>query len=133
MSDCTRVQEIAVVEAGEGRCRIEARLLPVGDHLSITVTGGEAHIGAVALAEPYPSRTDPEKISASVSIITRTTHKEDDIARRVSSRVTSAARVPVLVCCGIHLDRITGDEIEKIHQNVELLIENIILKISGDD
>ncbi len=41
----------------------------------------------------------------------RTTHKEDAIAREMASGLVSALNVPVLVCCGIHIENITADEI----------------------
>ena len=114
--------EMTHVETGEGRCHIRARVLPMGDNLIIAVTGGKAHIGAAALGEPYSSRTGQENTRASVSVLTRISHKEDAIAGHIASRLASILDVPVLVCCGIHLDNITPDEIKEINRNAETLI-----------
>ncbi len=123
--------DVPVLEAGEGRCRIQARILPMGDHLLVAVTGGEAHIGAAALAEPYTSRKGPGNTGVSLSVLTRTTHKEDAIAREMAFGLASAGKVPVLVCCGIHVDDITPVEVEEINRNADTLLEKITAALNS--
>jgi gallate decarboxylase subunit D len=122
-------RDINILEEGEGRCRLHARLIPMGDHLLVTLSGGKAHIGAVSLAEPNSPGNHSVSKSASVSTLTRTNHKEDVIARNTASNISSHLGIPVLVCCGIHLDEITVDEIEDINRNAMRLQEKIIESI----
>lgn len=113
-------------EIGEGRTLISARVVPMGNHLMIGISGGDEHIGAVALAEPYPSRENPDEHHASVSLLTRTGHKETPIAECIARKLASLLKFPVLVCCGIHQDEITSSEIREIEKNSEILLENMI-------
>ena len=114
------------ITGGEGRTRVILSAQSLGKDFTVFIYNENAHIGAVALGEPYPSRVDQNYISPSVSVLTRTAHKEDIIARQMASGLASAMNVPVLVCCGIHLDGITPDEIEEINKNSEVLLEKII-------
>ena len=118
--------DISILEEGKGRCRLHSRLIPMGDHFIVTVSGGKTHIGAASLAEPYYSGDDSTHMSASVSTLTRTNHREDVIAGHMASGISSALGVPVLVCCGIHLDGITVDEIDNINKNAAILQEKVI-------
>ena len=119
-------RKIFSLEEVEGRTRIKSVILPIGDHFLIAVSGGKAHIGVAALGEPYVNRCKSKLSSSSLSLLTRIGHKEDVIAGKMASRLSAELEVPVLVCCGIHLDNITAEEIEEINQNTEILEGKIL-------
>jgi hypothetical protein len=99
----------------KGRFKIEANAILVGEDLIVSIWGGPGpHVGAVAMAVPRPSLRNPDVISATSSILTRVGHKEDDIVKKVSERLSSALGKVVVVSAGIHWDDITNDEINII-------------------
>jgi hypothetical protein len=110
---------------GRGRSAVRIRLLYMGDHPVLLVGGGQEHLGAVGLAEPRPSLSDPEQTSASTSLLVRIGHKEDLMAREIAGELASWCRQPVLVCCGIHYDLLESKEIERVTQNYRILIKTL--------
>lgn len=121
--------KITTLKTGKGRNKLRACIVPMGKHYVVTVTGGEAHIGAAALGEPYPEK-EGKQVNASVSILTRITHKEDIIAGDMASFLAKELNVPVLVCCGIHLDGITKNEIDNIIKTTKTLQEQILISLT---
>lgn len=101
------------------RIIIEFVAIPMGDDLCIVIAGGEVpHLGAVAVAQARPSLKDRSKVSATTSVITLLGHKEDDISRRVAHALAAKLNKNVVVCCGIHVDAITPDEMTFIDRAV---------------
>ena len=115
---------------GSGRGFLRTRVLKMGKHILIIVGGGEEHIGAVALGEPGSSLSDKNKVTATASVITRSGHKEDEIARKISISIASFLNQPVLVCCGIHYENITAAEIDRIETNIDSLISELKVKLA---
>jgi hypothetical protein len=68
----------------------------------------------VAVAQARPSLQDSSKRSATTSVITLLGHKDDAIARRVAHALAAKLDKNVVVSCGIHVDRITQDELDSI-------------------
>jgi len=97
----------------------------IGRDLIVAVYGGDqAHIGAMALAQPRPSLDDPDKISASTSVICVMGHKEDLLAHQIAQSLASALNCVVSVSCGIHIDNANNQQIHTIQTLVnELLID----------
>ncbi|MDW7732183.1 MAG: hypothetical protein SCH66_07115 [Methanolobus sp.] len=79
-----------------------------GDYLA-RLTGGTAHIGAVALGI-----FDRESGRASSSVLAVPDHREDEIALLGARRLSGASRAPTVFVAGIHVDDITIEEIEEI-------------------
>lgn len=99
----------------KGRFKIEANAILVGEDLIVSIWGGSGpHVGAVAMAVPRPSLRNSDVISATSSVLTRVGHKEDDIVKKVSERLSSELGKVVVVSAGIHWDDITNDEINII-------------------
>ena len=106
----------------KGRIRIDIKGIRVGDDLCLIISGGDRpHIGAVTLSVPRPSLADAGVNSASTSVLTLTGHKDDDLARLISTMLASKINRHVIVICGIHLDKITQEEIDMVYQ---ILIES---------
>ncbi len=94
--------------------------------LTIVVGGGRDHAGAVALAQPRPSLADPERQSATSSVLTVPGHKDDLPARQVSEQVASAIGCNVVVVAGIHYDGLTVVELKTLQELWTTLAKQII-------
>jgi hypothetical protein len=115
-----------------GPYRVEAQILPVGEDLVISIWGGTApHVGALALAIPRPSLKDPATISSTASVLARLGHKEDEIVKRASERISATLNRVVAVSAGIHWDHIPDEEIQAVRLACEELVERVIERIQG--
>lgn len=98
----------------QGGIHIILQAVTMGSQWTVVITGGEAHLGAAALAIPRPSLTGSGQISASVSVLTVTGHMDDEIARPSAWYLAKELNQPVLVSCGIHYDAATADRLALI-------------------
>ena len=113
--------------------RVTLIAVPMGEDWSVSICGGDRpHIGAVALGVPAPSSHTPGKVNASVSVLTLTGHREDELARSAANTLARALGRVVVVSCGIHKDAITGDEIQGFQALVSDMIEALARRIPGD-
>lgn len=87
-----------------GRLRINAQCQSLDNDLLIIITGGAAHIGAIALAEP----------DKPAQAIGKSNHREKELAEHIAQAVAAALARPVTVCAGIHYDNIDKAEIDEI-------------------
>lgn len=106
---------------GEGRARINVTVNSMGSDLVVRIYNQNAHIGAVAVGD-----YDYEHQGASVSLITRLGHKDDALAREAAYLLSKSMRRPVCVIAGVHLDNITGEEIDEILANTRTAISEVI-------
>jgi len=106
--------------------RIEAVLQRMGNDYLVSVWGGAAHIGAVAMAQSRPSLADSGRLSASASVFCYLGHKEDDLAKKVAERLAAALGAKVVVVAGIHWDNLKPQGIEQIVKNVFALVDRVI-------
>ena len=112
------------IERRTDRFRLRMDIVFMGRDLSVCLWGGDApHIGAVALAVPRPSLINPERISATASVIAVTGHKEDELARSLSIALASAAQCVVSASCGIHLEDAREKEIGEVLEKVREMID----------
>lgn len=104
-----------LIERSEGRIVLKFQAVAMGTDLCLVISGGDRpHLGAVAVALVRESLDSPGRTASTVSNITLPGHKEDELARRIAARVAAAVSANVAVCCGIHLDRISPAQIERI-------------------
>jgi len=106
---------------GEGRARVNVTVNSMGSDLVVRIYNQNAHIGAVAIGD-----YDYEHERASVSVITRLGHKDDALAGEAAYLLSKSIKRPVCVIAGVHLDNITGEEIEKILANARIAVSEII-------
>ena len=100
---------------GEGKYRVEARGILIGNDLMVAIYGATApHIGAVAIAIPRPSLREPDITSATSSVFTIVGHKDDVIARREAEGLASCLNRVVVVLAGVHIDQATDTDIERL-------------------
>ncbi|MGL5313570.1 MAG: hypothetical protein ACRC92_10005 [Peptostreptococcaceae bacterium] len=113
------------------RHSINCSAIKMGNDWNISIFGGDiSHIGAVAIGIPRPSLEDKNKISSSVSLITVTGHKEDVIVQKYAKELSSKINSTVVVCCGIHIDSITLDEIVALGNVIDEIIDELISVIN---
>ena len=106
---------------GKGRATVNVAVDSLGSDLVVRIYNKNAHIGAVAMAD-----YDHEHERASVSVITRLGHKDDALAGEAAYLLSKSIRRPVCVIAGVHLDNITGEEIDEILANTRTAISEII-------
>jgi len=107
--------------------KIVIEALAMGEDLTVAITGGDLpHLGAAALGVPRPSLSDPRAMSASVSVLTITGHKEDEIVRYAAYKLAASLGRSVLVAGGIHIDNITQQGISLVRTLVDEILETFI-------
>ncbi|MGQ9722567.1 MAG: prenylated flavin chaperone LpdD [Candidatus Jordarchaeum sp.] len=122
--------KVFYAEEGEGKCQVWAFFFLLGDDLVVGIGGGERpHIGALAVAEPRPSRAKPDVISSTSSVITLLGHKDDIVAREAADSLASETNRVVTVTAGIHVENATKKEIETLLANSRRVIQKIIKRI----
>ena len=99
------------LESGSGRTRIELSWEWCGDDLRVHIGGRGNHLGAVALVGRDPAG----RVCSSVQRIPP--HREDEIALRAAELLHGGTGRTTCVTAGIHLDKITPDEIEEVGRN----------------
>lgn len=120
-SQLLKIMESCKLNRGKGRTRISLWANSFGGDVVVFMHNENAHIGAVAVGE-----YDHTHERASVSLITRLGHKDNVIAQRAAYLISKSSHKPVCVIAGVHLDDITGEEIEKIIENANLLVETFL-------
>ena len=113
------------VTAGRGRTEVRLDLSPVGRDLLLLVTGGEAHVGAAAVAGIGPG--GDSEIHAAIL----PPHKEGPLARECAALLSEAAGCTVCVVAGIHQDGATRGEIAAIVANVREAADRLARALSG--
>ena len=105
---------------------VSARTLFVGADMLVVLTGGRAHIGAVAIAQPRPGISDPNRTGSTSSVFTRVGHKEDVIAKSMAEELSRKLNRVVTVVAGIHWDSLTQGEIAALVRMCEKIGKRII-------
>ena len=129
-----------LLRCAHGRLALELRLLPAGQDWQLLLTGGDAHIGAVILAEPADTMPPdvPEAMSARTAgstsrpgdrpdtassgtgdgvrlhVLRRTGHHDDKAALPLARDYCRALKSAVCVSAGIHYDHISREEIDTV-------------------
>ena len=87
-----------------GRLRLELEVRLLGQDVQICLAGGEAHLGAVALALP----------DRAVAVLTHPGHREDALAAEMAETVSRTLGCTVCVSAGIHYEAISKQEITQV-------------------
>ncbi len=113
----------------EGSYEIVAQVNALGGDLEVNLFGGVAHIGAVGLAEPRQSLKNPEDWSATGSVFTFLTHKEDGIAKPMAEELARRLKRKVVVVAGMHWDGLDAAGIETVGMLCRRIGERIIEEV----
>ena len=114
-----------ILTRGEGRTQVRLYAQNLGPDLVVHLFNASAHIGAVAIGE-YAAEYD----RVSVSVLTRLGHKDDIIAQRAAYAISHFTHRPVCVVAGVHLDNITGAEIEQLVDNSAKIVDDLKQKLA---
>jgi hypothetical protein len=110
-----------------GRVVLELYAVPLGADLAVLISGGDSpHIGAVALGIPRPSLRNAGRRSASVSLITVTGHKDDEVVRKGAGKLAAALGVLVTVSCGIHVNNMSAPELKNIRNILDRMFSETV-------
>lgn len=102
------------VRQGIGRAEVCLDLLGQGRDLLLLVTGGQAHVGAVAVAGPGPAKEIDY-----TGLLTVPGHKEGPLAEYCAEQMARTAGCQCAAVVGIHQDQATRQEIDDIVANVK--------------
>ena len=102
------------VDEGRGRTEVRLEIQAMGRDLLLKITGGEAHVGAVAVCEPTGPGADPVPV---VTVVPG--HKEGPLAESCAARLAAASGRTVCAVAGIHQDDATREEIAAIVAHVD--------------
>jgi hypothetical protein len=108
--------------------RIDATLAArqVGADWLVEITGGEAHIGAAALAT-----FDVVHARAGASVLSAPGHREEQVALDAARTIARATRTTAVVVAGLHYPNITVDEIDTARRLCRDLVERFLARL-GD-
>jgi hypothetical protein len=126
------MQKTPRIHVGSGRTRVFADVYEMGADRLVLVGGEGPHIGAASLAERVAGEaTTVRAVVARVRERPERWHKERELTDRVARRLTEATGRLTLAVSGIHLDRITPEEIDAIRANVVELTERLVRSLAG--
>lgn len=118
---------IRPVIVGSGRKRVKLESSFQGDDLLVRITGGEAHVGAVAV-------WNGRQADAPATVTELPHHREGPLAGDCAEILGRATGRTVVTVVGIHQDEATREEIESIVANAKQAAREaaeIILKLIG--
>jgi hypothetical protein len=104
-----------------GKIEIVLDAKKVGEDYLLTLTGGEEHVGAVAVGY-----FDERSQRASSSVITMPGHREEYLALQGARQVSRATKKTSVFVVGIHQDNISPEEIRDIVSAVGEMVESFI-------
>lgn len=91
------------------RWDIRIEEVPVGRDIVLVITGGSAHIGAVATAYYCD-----DAMEATVQTVALPGHREHDLAAELAEKAAASLGITVTVAAGIHFDGINREQISEI-------------------
>lgn len=113
---------LALVQMGQGRTAVSLAVWAQGRDLLLSVTGGEGHVGAVAVAAS-PGGPEPAAIVVPG-------HREGPLAREGAARLAAATGRGCAAVVGIHVERAAPGEIAEIVANVRAGYEELVRRLT---
>jgi hypothetical protein len=104
-----------------GRAEIVLEWELMGEDYIVTLKGGREHIGAAAVG-----MYDDNKGISTSSVISLPGHREEGIALEAARKISSCTHRTTVFMAGIHLDDITGEEINKIVEVSDIIVDRFI-------
>ncbi|OEH86691.1 hypothetical protein BHU72_10345 [Desulfuribacillus stibiiarsenatis] len=92
----------------------------IGEDLYVCIAGGtKPHIGAVCLSQYHPSMKDPNKPSASTSLLVIVPHKEGEIITKIGDDLARVLQKNIVITGGIHIDQASEQDIHILLGNLD--------------
>ncbi len=112
------------------RTYLEGELISVGKDFQLLLSGGDTpHIGCTVLAVPRESLNGSGRMSSTSSVLNITAHKDEELCRYLAERI-AAKTGRVTVCSGgIHVDRITEEQIQEIRETMFQIGEEFLKEL----
>ncbi|NLI62424.1 MAG: hypothetical protein GX362_03340 [Methanosarcinaceae archaeon] len=120
---CTTTAATTITETTEA-ADLKLNVYNVGNDFVIILTGGEKHVGAVALGQ-----VDKDSKRSFGSVLTSAGHKEDEIALFGAKLFSKYTKRNVVFICGIHVDEITHEQISEIDEKARSLICDAVKEV----
>lgn len=96
------MSKIITIEKSKGRLNVKLQLIDMGIDCCVIITGGDTpHLGAITVGEEG-------EIPTTVGL---KNHKEDIVTKVFYDEFRKITNRNCVVCCGIHLDNISKQEI----------------------
>ncbi len=111
-----------------GKIEILLDAKKLGEDYLLTLTGGEEHVGAVAVG-----LFDEKSQRASSSVITMPGHREEYLALHGAKQVSRATRKTSVFVVGIHQDNVSPGEIRDIVSAAGEMVESFIAFYEKED
>lgn len=102
------------ITRSQGRLEITLSLQRLGSDVQVMIWGGDAHIGAVAVAGPHTLLPSQQSSESQVEVISVPGHKDDVVASAAATHLARAFNKTVAVTVGLHWDNLTPEEIDKV-------------------
>lgn len=96
----------------------------MGNDWVFQISGGRAHIGAVAIAYPDGDRIHSESLSVPG-------HREEQLATEMARYAANELKQTVTVLMGIHVDHATKKDIQEIIESVHHAMTQEIIRIKA--
>jgi len=110
--------------ARDGRIDVTLAARQVGEDWLVEITGGQAHIGAAALAT-----FDRTHGRASASVLSAPGHREEQVTLDAARTITRHTRGTAVVVAGLHYPDITMEEIATARRLCEQLVERFLARL----
>lgn len=115
-----KIPDLFTKSIGKGRIILTILAIPIGCDLQVSIFGGDAHIGAVALGANNAS-----------TVLSASGHREKDMAKAMAAVLARRLKRNVAVCAGIHYDHITASEIAVVEDLAAELTEAVCDHFTG--
>lgn len=124
--------EAVFTENAFEHCKITCQITSQGEDYAIMISGGSRpHIGSVVLAQARPSLTG-SGVSATSSVINVVGHKDEAVARMFAEKAAIHGNCTAVCTCGIHIDEITSEQLEKIQTCCRKLLKQCLAIINKE-
>lgn len=102
------------ISRSRGRFEINLSLQHLGSDLQVLIWGGDAHVGAVAIAGPHTLLENSSLNGFSAEVISVPGHRDEVVARDAASHLARACSGTVAVTVGLHWDNLKPEEIQEV-------------------
>ncbi len=117
--------------SGEGRCRVFVEAKFIGPDIMVMLWGGDCpHIGSIAVSVPY-QRAGDDKNRATTSVFNFTGHRDDELAKMISEKITASFNIKAVVTAGVHLNNISTEDIDEISNNTDNVCSMLLSRLGG--